>query len=146
MKKGILIEIICIWFFTLFLYTSLSKFFTFNTFVWDLGRDPYIGHHFAKLGAIIIPSIEVIAAVLIVLPKTRVWGLYSALALMLMFTMYVGWMIQSPIRHCTCGGVLRQMTWQQHLWFNVCCTLISLMGIIMLRQQNTFSRTDKAST
>jgi hypothetical protein len=31
---------------------------------------------------------------------------------------------------CSCGGVIQQMTWQQHILFNVVFIILSRIGII----------------
>mgnify|MGYP001346109640 CR=1 FL=1 len=32
---------------------------------------------------------------------------------------------------CSCGGVLLQMSWQQHLVFNIVASLLALAGITL---------------
>ena len=136
MKKAFLLELICAWFFLLFIYTGISKLLTYRTFVWDLGRDPLIGHTLAVLIGIILPVLEIIIGIMLLSPPQRKKGLYGLLILLASFTFYIRYMLHSPIRHCTCGGVLRTMTWKQHFWFNVGCVLLSIGGIVICQQQN----------
>jgi hypothetical protein len=131
MKKIVCLNAICFTFFILFTYTGLAKLAMYNVFVWDLGRDPMISPSVASVMGIALPLIEIGVAILVIIPKAWKWGLYSSLVLMVVFTIYVGWMIHSPVRHCTCGGVLREMTWRQHLWFNVGFTLLATIGILI---------------
>jgi putative oxidoreductase len=133
MKKAIALEIICGLLFLLFVYTGLSKLMSYPTFVWDLGRDPLIGKNVANVAGILLPLVEISVAGLLMWPLSRNWGLYSSAGMMTLFTIYVRWVIHSPTRHCTCGGVIREMTWQQHFWFNVGFTLLCFVGISLHR-------------
>jgi hypothetical protein len=64
-------------------------------------------------------------------------GIYGAFGLMLIFTFYIAYMIgfaaQLP---CSCGGVLKEMSWKQHLFFNIGFTLLSLAGILLQRKRS----------
>jgi hypothetical protein len=78
----------------------------------------------------ILPSVEILISLLLILPQTRRIGLWCSFVLMLTFTGYVGYMLAfTPHLPCSCGGVLRQMTWKQHLVFNTFYSIIALLGI-----------------
>lgn len=131
-SRSVLCEIIPAIFIFLFVYTALSKLFAHKIFTQVLTETPLIGS-IAVYIAIAIPVFELMVALLLLIPHTRRWGLYSAFGLMLIFTLYIGYMIAfTPNRPCTCGGVLEKMTWTQHLLFNIGFTLLALAGILLL--------------
>jgi len=146
MKKTIFLEIMCGLFTCLFLYTGTMKLIDHNTFVYDLGRDPMIGKPLATFTSFALPVVELAVVALILIPKTQKWGIYSTIMLMLSFTVYVRWMINNPTRHCTCGGVLRQMTWRQHFWFNVLFTSIALLTAILYNRNRQALQTSRYIT
>lgn len=129
MKKNPLFEISSFLVMFLFLYTGISKLITFSTFRFDITRSPIV-RHFPTFSAIALPIIEILVAICIFLPKYRKLGLYSSLLLMIIFTLYITYMLLfTPDRPCTCGGVIRQMSWPTHVFFNLAFTLISLYAV-----------------
>jgi putative oxidoreductase len=131
MKRIIFLDFISGLFALLFLYTGISKIIDHKNFIFDLGRDPMIGVSLATFASYALPTIEVLITAALLIPKTQKIGIISSVVLMCCFTVYVRWMLHSPIRHCTCGGVLRQMTWQQHLYFNIGFTILSFVGLYL---------------
>lgn len=116
----------------LFVYTALSKIYTYTLFEQTLEGTPLIGPVSTYI-AVLLPIIELLVSLLLFIPRTRKWGLYSTFTLMLVFTLYVGYMIIfTPHRPCTCGGVIEKMTWAQHLVFNIVFTLLALAGILLV--------------
>lgn len=131
MSKNRIIEIICALFILLFAYTALSKLLNFESFKQVLSLSPSIGEN-APIIAWTLPIVELIVASLLFIPRTRTQGLYGSFSLMVVFTIYLSYMLAAtPDLPCTCGGVLSQMTWNQHLVFNIFFTLIALFGIII---------------
>jgi uncharacterized membrane protein YiaA len=71
----------------------------------------------------IVPIVEMIIAVVLALGysnsglKTK--GLYAAVILLSTFEVYIAIMLLSGSHlPCTCGGIISQMGWKQHLIFN----------------------------
>lgn len=134
MRRQLTIEIISSLLILLFLYTALSKLLEFTAFNYVLSKLPLIGS-MAAVVALALPITEGLVSVLLFFPRTRLWGLYSALALMTGFTAYLAYMIFfTPHLPCSCGGVLKQMTWSQHLIFNILFLLLSLAGVVLQRK------------
>lgn len=116
----------------LFVYTALNKLNTYKLFEQTLEGTPLIGT-FSSYIAISLPAIELMVSLLLFIPRTRKWGLYSTFTLMMVFTLYIGYMIIfTPHRPCTCGGVIEKMTWTQHLVFNIVFTLLALAGVFLV--------------
>jgi hypothetical protein len=113
----------------LFVYTATSKILTINTFSSTLAKSPLIGNYHLIV-AWAVPLIEIGISMLLIIAATRKLGLYSALALMGIFTLYLVYMVSSGAKlPCQCGGVISAMTWQQHIWFNALFLLIAITGI-----------------
>jgi hypothetical protein len=107
----------------------------YTSFRQVLSRSPLIGDKAAVL-ALALPIIEGLVSALLFIPWTRLWGLYGSLILMSAFTLYLVYMISfTPHLPCSCGGVLKQMTWNQHLIFNIIFLLLSLTGVLLQRVQ-----------
>lgn len=135
MRKKIAIEVISSLLILLFMYTALSKLLDFTAFKNVLSRSPFIGNK-AAVVALALPITEIMVALLLFIPNTRLWGFYGSAALMTIFTLYLGYMILfSPKLPCSCGGVLKQMTWNQHLIFNIFFLLLSLTGLVFERKR-----------
>ncbi len=134
-RKNVTIEIISSLLILLFAYTALSKLLDFNNFRFTLSKSPLIGNN-AAFVAIALPLIEIVVAALLFFHKTRLAGLYSSFALMTVFTLYLGYMLSFASKlPCSCGGVLKQMTWTQHLFFNIFFVTISLAGILLEKRR-----------
>jgi uncharacterized membrane protein YphA (DoxX/SURF4 family) len=138
MKKNILIETICFLLILLFMYTAVSKFINFDNFSTFVVNQTPLLRPFAKVAAILIPTLELIAVGLLLVPQFRKWGLYVSFVLMAAFTIYVLYaLFFAPKVPCACGGIIRQMSWKQHLVFNIAFTLAALAGIWIQKRQNS---------
>lgn len=136
MKKNTIIEIISALFILLFLYTALSKFLSFNTFNSMLRKSPLIGDRFAPFVLWAIPIGEIGISLLLFFPKTRQTGLWLSLCAMIMFTAYIGYLAYfAPDHPCSCGGVIKQMNWNQHFIFNIFFTLLGVIALWLYRKQ-----------
>ncbi|MBX2948034.1 MAG: hypothetical protein KF704_02050 [Crocinitomicaceae bacterium] len=134
MKRHIWIEIISYAFILLFMYTAIAKLITYDTSLNDLKRSPFISD-FALPLSILLPVSEIAISVLIFIPKYRKYGLIGATVLMALFTGYVSAMVfTQETLPCSCGGLIKYLTWKQHFFFNIFFTLLGVVGIIMLRK------------
>jgi len=135
MKRNLIIEIISSLLILLFVYTALSKLLDYAAFKNVLSKSPLIGGK-AAIVALALPITEGLIAVLLFFPRWRLRGLYGSFAAMTIFTLYLAYMIIfTPKLPCSCGGVLKQMNWNQHLLFNIFFLLASLTGIVLERKR-----------
>ena len=145
-RDGIIVEVISCLFIILFLYTGIMKLITYDTFKFDIWRMPF-ARAVTPIMAIAVPIIEIAVSASLMHPRTRKMGLYSSFILMVIFTLYVG-LLLSTTKHlpCTCGGVIREMSWSQHLWFNIFFSLLGIIGINRYTKLNrsTFRKTNVA--
>ena len=133
-KRNIVMEFICYAIILLFVYAALSKLFIFPIFVEDLKRSPVISNYSGIL-SFLLPAAELGISAMLFFDKSRLAGLYGALLLMILFAIYVGLIVftnDSP--PCSCGGLIRNLTWKNHLLLNVAYTLLALTGIILQKR------------
>lgn len=136
LRKSVL-EIISFLFILLFVYTAVSKFLDYENFRAVIGQSPLLTR-FAPMLAIVVPVAEIIIALLLAIPRYRRAGLYASFAMMMLFTTYIIVLVtMSEKIPCSCGGVISRMTWDQHLYFNICFVLLALLGMwLHTRQPN----------
>lgn len=140
-----LIEIISALLILLFVYTGISKLHEQDTFRIVLSKSPLIGSY-AHIFAWLLSLIELSTGLLLLFPFTRKLGLQIALILMCLFTGYIAYMILfTPKLPCSCGGVLKQMTWKQHLPFNICFTVLAAAGLWLYQKNKFFIAIDRIS-
>ena len=145
MWKSKLIEVTAYLLVFLFVYTALSKWFTYDIYLYDLTRSPELGR-FALPISILIPGSELLAAVLLIMPSKRKWGFMLSLLLMTMFTLYVAYvLIFAESLPCTCGGIIRDLTWPQHLVFNIFFTFLAALGVLYYKRNDFTSRSSVGS-
>lgn len=134
MKRKTTVTIICALFIFLFVYTAAGKLMEFQSFTLVLSQSPFIGSY-APVVAWILPVTEFVIAALLFFPLTQRTGLYATIILMVLFTGYIAYMIVFiPHLPCSCGGVIKQMSWLQHLVFNLVFTSLALTGYVLHNQ------------
>jgi hypothetical protein len=133
--KNISLNLIAALFIFLFTYTAISKLTEHDLFRNTLSKSPLIGSY-AGFVSIVLPITELIVAALLFFPKTKLAGFISSLSLMFMFTGYLAWLLLfTKNLPCSCGGVLQQLSWLQHLWFNIFFTVLAGLGIYLHRRK-----------
>ncbi|QQX78106.1 MULTISPECIES: MauE/DoxX family redox-associated membrane protein [Aequorivita] len=120
----------------LFLYAAVSKLLDFETFEVQLAQSPLLSAY-AGFIAWAVPGIEILIAVLLILPKYRILALYAAFTLMVMFTAYIYIILNfSDFVPCSCGGVLEKLSWTQHLVFNVVFIVMAAGALFLSKEYN----------
>ncbi len=130
MKKPLFLELICGVLVLLFVYTGAAKLINFSGNLHDMHNQPFPSWMATTL-AYVLPPAEMIIAAMLVFERTRRWGLYVYGILLLFFTLYIGaillhWFPRVP---CSCGGVIKYLTWTQHLWFNLFFLLLVVIAL-----------------
>ena len=136
MKRKIIIEIISSLLILLFLYASVSRWLDFRLFIGEINNQP-LPNWMTPYLVWSIPFIEVFIALALIFEKSRLPALYASVVLMLVFTIYSVAILLHAFKYipCSCGGVIRKLTWPQHLVFNLFFVGISLAGIILKKQE-----------
>jgi hypothetical protein len=128
MKKSFTIKLISSLLIFLFVYTALSKLAGHNAFIASLKNSPLL-NPFAQFLSWSIPVLELFIAALLVIPKTNRTALQLSSVLLLLFTIYIGYMLRYiPNLPCSCGGVISALTWSQHLAFNIVFLILSVIA------------------
>ncbi|UKJ09217.1 MauE/DoxX family redox-associated membrane protein [Solitalea lacus] len=116
---------------SLFSYAALSKLLTFEEFKNELGKSPLLSD-FPQLVAGFIIISEVLLVIVLLNRKFRIYGLYGSLFLMILFTSYLIITINfSYYVPCSCGGILAELSWNQHIFFNSIFIILSILGIYL---------------
>ena len=121
---------------SLFAYTAYEKIMDHERFMNGIAKVEIIGR-FSFFISSAVPIAELVIAVLILIPNTARIGLWSFLALMVIFTVYILialiWANKLP---CHCGGVIETLTWTEHLWFNIGFILLTLVAVHLEKSLN----------
>lgn len=130
--KLVLVEIISILLMVLFVYAAISKLLEFQNFQAQLGQSPLISA-FTGVVSYAVIIVELLIAVLLAIPKSRYFALIASFGLMLMFTVYIVVILSySSFVPCSCGGILDDLDWNEHLVFNIAFTLLALIASLIL--------------
>lgn len=123
-------DIICGIFIVLFTYTAVNKLVDYQTFRIALVQSPIL-EHYAGFMMVALPVVELLVVLLLAIPATRRVGLFASLFLMTAFTLYISYlMFFASELPCNCGGIMRSLSWKQHLIVNI--FLIALAGWAIL--------------
>jgi hypothetical protein len=134
MKRNTIIEICASLLVMLFIYASLSKLFEFPEYVRAMNNQP-LPLWSKPILLWSIPAAELAISGLLLFKRSRLWGFYGSAALMAAFTIYISlgmWKVFDKVP-CTCGGVIKNLTWPQHFVFNLFFLLAALVGIIVYK-------------
>jgi hypothetical protein len=82
----------------------------------------------------VVPLAEIAMIVLLLIPSTRLIGMYASLFTMIAFTLYVGGAVfklylRTP---CACGGLFNKLGWYRHFKVNIVLSLIALVGVVLM--------------
>jgi hypothetical protein len=131
MKRTTIIEAIIILYIILFLYSGISKLNEYTLFKEQISQSPLL-ESVSKPIALFLPWIEFLTVLLLIIPRWRLKGFYFSLILMILFTAYIiGIMMFNRELPCSCGGVLAQMSWGQHIIFNCLFISFAIVGILL---------------
>ena len=135
-KKQVMLECISALLILLFLYASLSKFMDFKTFIGEMNNQP-LPNSWTPFLVWTIPSMEIIISILVLFERTRLLGFYGALVLMGLFTIYAILILLHVFAYvpCSCGGIIKRLTWRQHLALNLFFVALSVSGVIIQRRK-----------
>jgi len=82
--------------------------------------------------------VEYLLAFGLILERTRLMALYGSFALMIMFTTYIILVLKfSDYIPCSCGGVLEDLGWTEHIIFNMVFILLAATAIRCLEVEGT---------
>lgn len=122
----------------LFTYTGFSKFINHATFEVTLFQSPLV-KDYRTIISWGVPGIELSIVVLLLLEKSRRLGLLLSLLLMSLFTCYIAYMILFiPSLPCSCGGILKELSWNSHLMLNSFIIVSIIISLVSLKNHKLF--------
>ena len=132
MKRFDLPEIISILLILMFSYATSSKIIDFHSFRIQLLIQP-IPKWSVGILVYAIPISEILTVLFLMFKRTKTYGFYMAIGLMLMFCIYVGLAMTGAFGSipCSCGGIIGHLTWLHHFIFNLIFLLLSIYGTII---------------
>lgn len=119
-------------------YTAINKLTDFSLFMAQHQKQ----HLDGVLTSILIwavPIAEILVVVLLLVKRYGFFRLQPSLALLILFIAYIGLVLihffdQVP---CSCGGVLRPLTWHGHLYFNL--FFVGINGLAIYLHSSKFN-------
>ncbi|MHA4811928.1 MauE/DoxX family redox-associated membrane protein [Flavitalea flava] len=135
-RRQVLLETISALLILLFLYASLSKFLDFKLFTGEMNNQPF-SNALTPFLVWAIPLLEIGISICLIFEWTRLIGFYGSLVLMSLFTIYTAAILLHFFKYvpCSCGGVIKKLTWKQHLIFNLFFTGLSITGIVLQKRK-----------
>lgn len=123
--------IISILFVILFVYAASNKLMDYQQFKVQLEQSSILSEY-ADVVAWMIPLAEIVISFLLLLNRYRRFALYACLGLMTMFTAYILLMLHSSDTiPCSCGGVISELGWIGHLYFNGSLMVLAIFAIFL---------------
>ncbi len=130
MKKETMLHLISGLIASLFFYASFSKLLDYDKSQWEM-RNQIFPPAMAWVLTWAIPLTEIVLMVTLLFPKTRRKALWGSLVLLTIFTLYIAIVMTGVFGRipCSCGGILKNMSYGTHLIFNLFFIAISLIGL-----------------
>lgn len=129
----------------LFTYTGISKLIDHDNFYTSILLSPVIRNS-ASVIVWLVPVVELLIVALLLSNKFIQTGLFCSLILMTVFTLYIGYMILF-MKHlpCSCGGVIKQLSWSNHILFNSFFILLIIISVLFNSQHKLFIAINRIS-
>lgn len=139
MSKKIILDIISFLLILLFGYAATAKLSDYRQFVLQISEVIKL-NGFPNWIALLVPLTELLACVLLIVPKWNSRGLFLSFLILLSFTFYIGSLLALKENlPCRCGGILNSLGWKSHLLFNAIFTSIALFGVLISRSTIKFN-------
>lgn len=134
-NRSLIIQTITCLYILLFVYTAFSKLLDFENFRVQLAQSPLLSAYAGFLAPFVILGEIVISGLLCYKPY-RLFGLYAAFEFMVAFSVYIYLLLNfSDFIPCSCGGVIENLDWTEHLVFNLVFSAIALLAIVLLEKE-----------
>ncbi|SIS86504.1 MauE/DoxX family redox-associated membrane protein [Belliella pelovolcani] len=132
-----IIESIILWLLiVMWTYTGISKLIDFASFRGAILNQPF-PNEIGEYVSLVVPIIEVALALLLIGIRTRILGFVGSVALMSVFTTYVGlvWVGSFERIPCGCAGVIERLGWQAHFILNLFVLNLAMIGIMITKRK-----------
>ena len=129
----------------LFTYTGITKLVDHALFKSSIQQSPIISNY-ATVISWLIPLLELTLAIMLSFKKYRQRGLLLSLLLMIIFTAYITYMMLFiPNLPCSCGGIIKELSWSNHLLFNSLFIVLILISHLSTTRQQLFIAINRTS-
>lgn len=136
--RGKIFDVTSYLYLLLYWYSAYEKLLKHARFEKSLAKSVLISDY-ATLFAWGVPITELAIGLLLMVPRTRRLGLWSATVTMVLFTLYIIYMLAmyrmgyTDTLSCHCNGFISKMSWTGHLMLNLGFVL---MGLFALKIKN----------
>lgn len=128
-------------------YAASTKLFNYQQAQASMQKQIF-SRSIADLLTWLIPSIEFIISMLLIYTRTRIVGLWASISLLAVFTGYL-LLAMSRIfgyRPCSCGGIIQQLSYGEHLVFNLVFLFLSLIALYLIKTPNAGAENSKSTS
>jgi hypothetical protein len=142
--RSVIIEIIIGLLVILWVYAAISKWLE-SRLIYQLTSSHLIGYNFGHILYWALPIGELVIAALLLFEPTKKLGLILSAGLLSIFIGYIIYILTLAMAvPCSCGGIIAEFSWKQHLVFNALYLLLNLIGILL--QQKKLRESKVAAT
>lgn len=123
---------------SLMLYAGISKMADPALFAFQLQRSPVtLVNGNAHLLSWALPIAEICTGAAMLSSRFRKAALCTFIVMMAVFTGYIIYLLASGLKlPCSCGGLISQLSWHQHLLLNITFIAMGLLGIMWMRPRS----------
>ncbi|MFC0261398.1 MauE/DoxX family redox-associated membrane protein [Fontibacter flavus] len=116
----------------IFMYSAFSKVIDWNGTRSALHNQVFPGW-MAETLLFTLPVVELVTAILLLGRRSFKNGFVASTLLMVCFTVYVGWVMSGAFGRipCTCGGLISELGWSEHLLLNLVLVVVSFLGLML---------------
>lgn len=141
MKKENILKFICGIIAAIFFYAAFSKLTDYDKSVGEM-RNQIFSATTANILTWLIPTIEIILTFVLLFPNTRKIALWASLFLLSTFTIYIGVVMTGVFGRipCSCGGILKNMSYGTHLIFNLFFVSLAVLGLAIENGWTLYNR------
>ncbi|RVT99736.1 hypothetical protein EOD41_14930 [Mucilaginibacter limnophilus] len=120
----------------LWVYAVAAKMRDFQRYAYEMQQQVFSAK-LATFLAYALPLAELLAVIMLIAESTVFAGLALSAMLLLAFTGYsaavlLHWFPKIP---CPCGGLISELSWLQHLLFNLSFLLLTLISILTIAKE-----------
>ena len=129
------VQATCYLYVLLFVYTAINKLLDIEIFRVQLAQSPLLSAYAGLIAPAVI-SAELLIVLLLSFKASRLTGLYASFFLMVAFTVYIYLILNySDFVPCSCGGIIEQLSWREHLVFNITFASLALLAIVLTEKE-----------
>ena len=135
-SSGIYLSVLLFYFILLFSFSGIVK-LTDPSFINLWINEPFLfKRYLSEVLATGFPITEIIIAALISIEKTRIVGIYFALALSILYIGYAIWnLLNAYEMPCSCTGLIAKFSWKQYLYFNLFNLILGISTIRIIKNK-----------